>query len=156
MSEFTFDTVSGGDWVKGSEHVNEWVLIRIRDTSTRDGVFGEQIVMDGDWVFDLLNENESKLFSYGVLNSDQFIAGKCVGKNLVVGVIRRGVPKQKGFQGAVYLDQPEGEDMTKAITIAKAILEKEKETKAKSKISAKTEAASNPAEQELTNLLEGL
>lgn len=150
QSDFEFDSIAGGDWVKGRDHVGEWVFIRVRDISTRINSFtGEsEFVMEADWAFDLLGEGSSSI-EKGLMISG-FIARACRGKRNLVGKIGQTVPKQKGFQGAFILEQPEGPELAQAQARARALIEAEG---AASKPAPKAVAKPDTSEQELQDLL---
>lgn len=126
--DLEFDTVSSGSWIKGADLIDKWVFFRVLSTEDREGTFGDETVAEVDFA-DLTAASPE--LEYGLRNSDKHIAGKLVGRKLVVGRVAQAEPKQKGWKGAIYLEQPPGEELTAMQAKAKALLAQEKAAKAK-------------------------
>lgn len=99
-----FDEISGGQWLRGRDYVGHKVLFVTKRIETREGTYGTEIVATVDFA-DLDGEEG---LQQGCLISDSHITSKLREGTTVVGKIDRAAPKQKGFQGAIFLAKLEG------------------------------------------------
>jgi hypothetical protein len=146
MSEDEFDDVGGGDWIKGRDYVGHWVLFRVRSVDTRPSSFADgkdETVAEVDFA-DLTVGSDMRR----VKISDAYVAGKLKAGKKVVGLIEQLPSKRAGWQGAIVLNQPDGQAYGQAKDKARALLQRESKPAAKPAAPpARTEA------QELDELL---
>lgn len=113
-----FDEIVSGTWIKGSDMIDAWVLFQVIGLEDRVTGFGDETVATVD--FANLTAGDSSVRR--VLISDRHIVSKLARGKTIVGLIRQLPSKQKGWKGAIILDQPAGDDYEKAKNSARAIL----------------------------------
>lgn len=114
-----FDTIEGGGgWLRGRDLIGKWCLFVVSNVSTRQGTYGEETVAE----FDFADLSENGVLRRGVRISDTYIVEKLKAGKKIVGLISQAPPKQKGWQGAIYLEQPAGAPYETAKAAARTLL----------------------------------
>ncbi len=110
-NEDEFDTIPTGSWIRGRDLIDHWVLFVVKNVEKREGgTFGDETVVHCDFADLTTGEGLKK----DCLISDKHIASKLVAGRKIVGRVSQTPPKQKGWQGAIYLEQPAGEGYEEA------------------------------------------
>lgn len=123
MPHDDFDEISLGGFLRGRDLVGHWVVFVVKNTVQTEGTFGKQTIATVDFID--LSDKEPEL-QQGMRISDQYIVEKLQPGKKIVGLINRSEPKKKGWQGAIFLEQPKGLQYESAKSKARELLNGER------------------------------